>query len=86
MSGAGFDNERRTSLNELSAMLASFPVRSVLILGGDFNAEVGYWCGRWGGGLFGGRSPMADGTAVGTKWWNGQKVNPCGFGDLSSTR
>ena len=44
VSGTGFDNERRISLNELSAMLASFPVRSVLILGGDFNAEVGY-CG-----------------------------------------
>ena len=41
MSGSGFDNERRTSLNELSALLASFPVRAVLITGGDFYVEVG---------------------------------------------
>ena len=44
VSDSGFDNERRTSLNELSTLLASFPARSVLILGGNFNAEVGY-CG-----------------------------------------
>ena len=73
VSGAGFDNERRTSLNELSAMLVSFPVRSVLILGGDFNAEVGYRGARktvWD------RLPMAVGTAAGTKWWSGLKVSP----------
>ena len=33
MSGSGFDNSSR--------LLSSFPVRSALILGGDFNAEVG---------------------------------------------
>ena len=44
MSGPGFETERRTSLSEVSALLVCFPVGSVLILGGDFNAEVGY-CG-----------------------------------------
>ena len=37
VSGAKFDDERRSSLNELSALLSSCPVRAVLLVGGDFN-------------------------------------------------
>ena len=40
--GPAFDAERRSAMNELSTLLSSFPVRAVLLLGGDFNAEVGF--------------------------------------------
>ena len=42
VSGPAFDAERRSAMNELSTLLSSFPVRAVLLLGGDFNAEVGF--------------------------------------------
>ena len=42
VSGAAFDAERRSAMNELSTLLSSCPVRAVLLLGGDFNAEVGF--------------------------------------------
>ena len=42
VSGPAFDAERRSALNELSTLLSSCPVRAVLLLGGDFNAEVGF--------------------------------------------
>ena len=42
VSGAGFDEERRAMFDGLSTLLGSLPFRSVWVLGGDFNAEVGY--------------------------------------------
>ena len=42
VSGSGFDDERRTMFDGLSTLLGSLPFRSVWVLGGDFNAEVGY--------------------------------------------
>ena len=42
VSGPAFDAERRSALNELSILLSSCPVRAVLLLGGDFNAEAGF--------------------------------------------
>ena len=42
VSGPAFDAERRSALNELSILLSSCPARAVLLLGGDFNAEVGF--------------------------------------------
>ena len=41
VSGTGFDAERRAMFVELSGMLTKLPFRSVWVLGGDFNAEVG---------------------------------------------
>ena len=42
VSGAAFDNERQTMFDELSTLLSSLPFRSVWVVGGDFNAEIGY--------------------------------------------
>ena len=42
VSGAGFDDERRVMFDSLSAILGLLPERSVGIIGGDFNAEIGY--------------------------------------------
>ena len=42
VSGAGFDDERRVMFDSLSAILGLLPERSVWIIGGDFNAEIGY--------------------------------------------
>ena len=42
VSGAAFDDERRAMFDRLSTLLGSLPFRSVWVLGGDFNAEVGY--------------------------------------------
>ena len=42
VSGPAFDAERRSVMNELSTLLSSCPVRAVLLLGGDVNAEVGF--------------------------------------------
>ena len=42
VSGAGFDDERRAMFDGLSTLLVSLPCRSVWVLGGDFNAEIGY--------------------------------------------
>ena len=42
VSGAVFDDERRAMFDGLSTLLGSLPFRSVWVLGGDFNAEVGY--------------------------------------------
>ena len=41
-SGAGFDDERRVMFDSISAILGLLPERSVWIIGGDFNAEIGY--------------------------------------------
>ena len=41
VSGAGFDQERRVMFDCLSTLLGFLPFRSVWIVGGDFNAEVG---------------------------------------------
>ena len=38
---AGFDADRRLMFDELSLLMAKLPVRSVWVVGGDFNAEVG---------------------------------------------
>ena len=36
-----FDADRRVMFDELSLLLSKLPVRSVWVVGGDFNAEVG---------------------------------------------
>ena len=41
VSGSSFDAERRVMFDELSGILTQLPFRSVWVLGGDFNAEVG---------------------------------------------
>ena len=41
VSGAGFDQERRVMFDCLSTILGLLPFRSVWVVGGDFNAEVG---------------------------------------------
>ena len=41
VSGSGFDADRRVMFDELSLLLSKLPVRSVWVVGGDFNAEVG---------------------------------------------
>ena len=41
-SGAAFDQERRRMFDCLSTLLGLLPFRSVWVVGGDFNAEVGY--------------------------------------------
>ena len=41
VSGAEFDADRRVMFDELSLLMAKLPVRSVWVVGGDFNAEVG---------------------------------------------
>ena len=42
VSGAGFDQERRVMFDCLSTILGFLPFRSVWLVGGDFNAEVGF--------------------------------------------
>ena len=42
VSGAGFDDERRVMFDSLSAILGLIPEHSVWIIGGDFNAEIGF--------------------------------------------
>ena len=42
VSGAAFDQERRRMFDCLSTLLGLLPFRSVWVVGGDFNAEVGY--------------------------------------------
>ena len=42
VSGAGFDDERRVMFDSLSAILSLLPEHSVWIIGGDFNAEIGF--------------------------------------------
>ena len=42
VSGAGFDQERQGMFDGLSTLLLSLPIRSVWLVGGDFNAEVGF--------------------------------------------
>ena len=42
VSGAAFDQERRRMFDCLSTLLGFLPFRSVWVVGGDFNAEVGY--------------------------------------------
>ena len=42
VSGAGFDNERRVLFDSLSVILGSLPLRSVWVVGGDFNSEIGF--------------------------------------------
>ena len=42
VSGAGFDQERRVMFDCLSSILGLLPFRSVWLVGGDFNAEVGF--------------------------------------------
>ena len=42
VSGAGFDQERRVMFDCLSTILGLLPFRSVWLVGGDFNAEVGF--------------------------------------------
>ena len=41
VSGSGFDVDRRVMFDELSLLLSKLPVRSVWVVGGDFNAEIG---------------------------------------------
>ena len=41
VSGAGFDADRQVMFDELSLLMSKLPVRSVWVVGGDFNAEVG---------------------------------------------
>ena len=41
VSGAGFDHERRVMFDCLSNILGCLPFRSVWVVGGHFNAEVG---------------------------------------------
>ena len=38
---AGFDADRRVMFDELSSLMSKLPARSVWVVGGDFNAEVG---------------------------------------------
>ena len=79
VSGPAFDAERRSAMNELSTLLSSFPVRAVLLLGGDFNAEVGFK----GVGVDSATKvvweimPTDAGIAVGIRWWNGQRGRLC---------
>ena len=42
VSGAGFDDERRVMFDSLSVIWGLLPERSVWIIGGDFNAEIGF--------------------------------------------
>ena len=42
VSGAGFDNERRIMFDSISVILGSLPLRSVWVVGGDFNSEIGF--------------------------------------------
>ena len=42
VSGAAFDQERRRMFDCLSTLLGLLPFRSVWVMGGDFNAEVGF--------------------------------------------
>ena len=41
VSGSGFDADGRVMFDELSSLLSKLPVRSVWVVGGDFNAEIG---------------------------------------------
>ena len=41
VSGSGFDADMRVMFDELSSLLSKLPVRSVWVVGGDCNAEVG---------------------------------------------
>ena len=40
VSGAGLDSERRIMFDSLSVILGSLPLRSVWVVGVDFNAEI----------------------------------------------
>ena len=42
VSGAGFDQERRDMFESLSFLLGQLPFRSLWVVGGDFNAEIGF--------------------------------------------
>ena len=42
VSGAGFDKERRDVFESLSNLLGQLPFRSLWVVGGDFNAEIGF--------------------------------------------
>ena len=71
VSGVAFDHERRRMFDSLSMMLGLLPFRSVWVVGGDFNAEVGYrgvgedslWVGM----------PIGEGPALDINWWNGRR-------------
>ena len=42
VSGSGFDDERRDMFEGISFLLGRIPANSVWVVGGDFNAEVGF--------------------------------------------
>ena len=42
VSGSGFDDERKDMFEGVSFLLGRIPVNSVWVVGGDFNAEVGF--------------------------------------------
>ena len=42
VSGSGFDKERRDMFDSLSNLLGQLPFRSLWVVGGDFNAEIGF--------------------------------------------
>ena len=42
VSGAGFDKERRAMFESLSNLLGQLPFRSLWVVGGDFDAEIGF--------------------------------------------
>ena len=42
VSGAGFDKERRDMFESLSNLFGQLPFRSLWVVGGDFNAEIGF--------------------------------------------
>ena len=42
VSGSGFDKDRRDMFDSLSNLLGQLPFRSLWVVGGDFNAEIGF--------------------------------------------
>ena len=42
VSGSGFEKERRDMFDSLSNLLGQLPFRSLWVVGGDFNAEIGF--------------------------------------------
>ena len=70
VSGARFDDERRIMFDSLSVILGSLPLRSVWVVGGDFNAEIGFQ-GVGEESMVGPARTLVGGLGLGINWWNG---------------
>ena len=74
----------RDGFDSPSVILGSLPLRSVWVVGGDFNAEIGLQ--GVGEGLYVGSPRIWETLGLGINWWKGPRVRTFVFFCLSRDR